>query len=203
MSAAALMEAIGLVYNSSIQEIICLKRSYCLACSRVRRYLQAIHATKGAALKAAYNKVAELALADLSTLEVPSGGPPIPYLTVEKRFHYAAAACNPNSRSLSKNRITVKKYLSKVHNTGPRPGKTPLQQTDIRWVCMQSLTENHQRRFFVVQGSSGWDVPLEEGQLDTLHANADEIYPISDMQALSSLLEDQYTTSQQRLSSDT
>ena len=61
---------------------------------------------------------------------------------------------------------------------------------------MQSLTQNHQRRFFVVQGSSGLDIPLEVGQLDTLHANADRVYSISDLQALSSLLEDQCTTSQ-------
>ena len=109
-----MMEAVGLVYNPSMQVIICIEHGYCLAQCRVKCHLQAIHATKGAALKAPCNEVAELALADLSTLDIPSGGPPIPYLTIEKGFQCAAAACKLDSRSLSKNRITVEKHISKV-----------------------------------------------------------------------------------------
>lgn len=80
------MEATGLVYNASMQVIIYTEHGYCLARSSVKRHLQAIHTTKGVALKAACNEVTELPLADLSTLEVPSGGPPIPYLTVKRGF---------------------------------------------------------------------------------------------------------------------
>ena len=41
------------------------------------------------------------------------------------------------------------------------------------------------------------DTQLEKAQRDTSHVTVDEVYLIADMQALSSLLEDQYTSSQQ------
>ena len=120
------MEAIGLVYNTSIQVVICVEHGYCLSSTRVRRHLQELHTTKGSALKAACEEVAGLELADLSTLEIPSGRPPIPYLTIDSGFQCIATACNLDKRSISKNRTTVEKHLSEVHNIGRRPGKTLL-----------------------------------------------------------------------------
>lgn len=72
------MEAIGLVYNSSLQVIICIEHGYCLSRSRVKRHLQVLHAAKGSALKVACDEVAGLELAELSKLDVPSGGPANP-----------------------------------------------------------------------------------------------------------------------------
>ena len=191
------MEAIGLVYNTSIQVVICVEHGYCLSSARVRRHLQELHTTKGSALKAACEEVAGLELADLSTLKIPSGRPPIPYLTIDSGFQCIATACNLDKRSINKNRTTVEKYLSEVHNIGRRPGKTLLQNTDIRQVCIQSLLPRYQYRPFIVQGSLGLDKPLEKAQRDTSHITVGEAYPIADMQALSSLLEDQYSSSQQ------
>ena len=62
---------------------------------------------------------------------------------------------------------------------------------------MESLLPRYQYRPFIVQGSLGLDTQLEKAQRDTSHVTVDEAYPIADMQALSSLLEDQYTSSQQ------
>ena len=126
VSAAAEMEAIGLAYNTSMQVIICVEHGYCLSRSTVRRHLQKLHAAKGSALKAAYDKVAGLELAEPSILEVPSGGPLILYLTIDSGFQCAATACTLDKRSISKNRNTVEKHLSEVHSIGRRPGKTPL-----------------------------------------------------------------------------
>ena len=62
---------------------------------------------------------------------------------------------------------------------------------------MQSLLPRYQYRPFIVQGSFGLDTPLEKAQRDTSHVTVDEVYPIADIQALSSLLEDRYSSSQQ------
>lgn len=191
------MEAVGLVYNHSMQVIICIEHGYCLAQGNIKRHLRVIHRTKGSTLKTACSKIADLLLADLSTLEVPFGSLPIPYLTVENGYQCAVTACNLDSRALSKSRSTVEKHLSEVHNIGRRPGKTPPQGTDIRQVCMQSLLPSYQRKLFVVQGSSSLDIRPRECQPDVSHATSEEAHPSTDMQALSSLLEAQYTVSKQ------
>lgn len=80
------MEATGLFYNASIQVIIYTEYSYYLARSSIKRYLQAIYIMKGVALKAVYNKVAKLLLADFLILEVPSSDLLIPYLTIKRGF---------------------------------------------------------------------------------------------------------------------
>ncbi|KAL8794984.1 MAG: hypothetical protein Q9182_007576, partial [Xanthomendoza sp. 2 TL-2023] len=146
------MEAVGLIYNASIQAVICIEHGYCLLPTGYKGHLRGLHGTKGSQLKAACEELSALELADLSTVHIPSGLPPIPYLNIDSGFQCTAAACNNDKRSLSLCKNTVEKHLSDVHNIGRRRGKILLQATDIRSVCMQSLLPKAQYKPFVVQG---------------------------------------------------
>lgn len=145
------MEVVGLVFDPSLQVIICLEHGYCLPRLRVLRHLQDLHKVKGPRLKAACEEIGALELADLSNLDIPSGRTPIPYLTIDAGFQCAVPACNLGKGSLSRNWNTVKKHLSIVHSIRRRGGTPPLQVNDIREVRLQSLQPTNLYRPFVVQ----------------------------------------------------
>ena len=80
------MEAIRLIFNSSIKVIIYIEYSYYLLSSKVKIYLKGLHITKGVGLKAIYEELKTLELVDPSTLRIPSRLPLILYLNIELGF---------------------------------------------------------------------------------------------------------------------
>ena len=145
------MKICNLNYNSQLQLLVCVEHDLCIASKSLKAHLQRLHEVKGERLHAALVEVAQLQVRDPRQTLAPADSPPILYLSIDTGYRCGYIACNGGKDALSKNRRTMERHLTKVHNIENGKGKTSPACNDLRTICVQSFCTGPNYRPFVVR----------------------------------------------------
>ena len=145
------MKICNLNYNSQLQLLVCVEHDLCIASKSLKAHLQRLHEVKGERLHATLVEVAQLQVRDPRQTLASVDSPFILYLSIDTGYRCEYIACNGGKDALSKNRRTMERHLTKVHNIENGKGKTSLACNDLRTVCVQSFCTRLNYRLFVVR----------------------------------------------------
>ena len=145
------MKICNLNYNSQFQLLVCVKHDLCIASKFLKAHLQRLHEVKEERLHATLIEVAQLQMRDPRQILASIDNSLIFYLSIDIEYRCEYIACNGRKNALNKNRRTMERHLTKMHNIENEKEKTSLACNDLRTVCVQSFCTRLNYRLFVVR----------------------------------------------------
>ena len=151
IKSSRLMKICNLNYNFQFQLLVCVKHDLCIAFKFLKAHLQRLHEVKEERLHAILIEVAQLQVRDSRQILASIDNSFILYFSIDIEYRCEYIACNERKNALNKNRRTMKKHLTKMHNIENEKEKTSLACNDLRTICVQSFCTRLNYRLFVVR----------------------------------------------------